>query len=122
MKYLITIYIILILPCAISCKSSHVTMKYPEFISKEIKKIEKSAPTNPPTKIYSYTYQNRTVYYFSSYCCDIPSRLFDDTGVLICQPDGGITGKGDMKCLDFFQNATHPILVWEDNRAKVVTQ
>jgi hypothetical protein len=37
-------------------------------------------------------------------------------GRLICQPDGGITGKGDGKCPDFDKNKTNEKLVWQDPR------
>jgi hypothetical protein len=122
MKYLLFILFALYLQGITSCKTTQTSSIYPEFIQKEIKHIEKSVATNPPTKIIKYSYQNRIVYFITSHCCDIPSRLYDENGLLICQPDGGITGKGDLKCLDFFQNASNPVLVWEDARGKGATQ
>lgn len=121
MKYLLFTLFTVFLQGITSCKTSHTTSLYPEFIHKEIKQIEKSELTSPPTKIIKYSYQNRIVYFITSHCCDIPSRLFDENGILICQPDGGITGKGDMNCLDFFQSATNPIMIWEDARGKSIT-
>jgi len=116
MKYSIYMFLGCCLHILASCKTSKQNITYPDFIAKEIKKIEKEPPTNPPIKIYSYIFQNRTVYYFTPYCCDVPSKLYDDNGEMICQPDGGITGNGDMKCLDFFRNASNKVLVWEDVR------
>lgn len=74
----------------------------PECIQEMITEISSQKVANPPIHIYRYTYNGQTVYYMTSKCCDIPSNLYDENCNRICSPDGGITGKGDMKCLDFF--------------------
>ncbi|MBD2769800.1 hypothetical protein IC235_18070 [Hymenobacter sp. BT664] len=71
---------------------------------------------NPITRILCYTYGGQTVYYESAACCDQPSNVFDTKGRLVCQPDGGITGKGDGKCPDFDKKKTNEKLVWQDPR------
>lgn len=67
--------------------------------------------------ISEYIYQSDTVYFISSYCCDIMSELYSINCELICHPDGGITGKGDGKCNDFFDKGIVVRNVWikEDN-------
>ena len=81
-----------------------------------IRKLEEEKPANPPAKIYRYTYNNAEVYYLTGRCCDIPSILYNARGETICSPDGGITGKGDGKCPDFFEKRTNETLIWEDKR------
>lgn len=112
----IKVYISILYLLCISCKNSEIAQGTPESISKEIKKILHDELKNPPIKVYSYIYENQKVYFFTSYCCDIPSRLYNSEGEIICHPDGGLTGKGDLKCLDFFQKATNMKLVWQDSR------
>ena len=84
--------------------------------SKKIKTLKREAVWNPPAKIYSYTYQNRTVYFFPQRCCDFPSELYDENCTLLCLPDGGITGQGDGTCADFFSERSNEKLVWKDSR------
>jgi uncharacterized protein DUF6970 len=53
---------------------------------------------------------------------DIPSEVYTQDGTLLCQPDGGFVGGGDMKCPDFADKRTNPgssatpCVVWEDTR------
>ena len=88
----------------------------PLCIKDLIKKHQAEEKENPPIKIYSYSYQGRTVYYETAACCDMFSNLYDNKCVLLGHPDGGITGRGDGKFPDFFTVATNQKLVWEDKR------
>ena len=88
----------------------------PEWLQARIAEFEKDKPANPPVKIYSYSYKGQTVYFITSRCCDIPSEVYSVEGQQLCQPDGGFSGKGDMKCVDFFDARTNEKLVWEDLR------
>jgi hypothetical protein len=81
-----------------------------------IRQIESEPVTNPPTAIYGYDYRAGTVYFRPSRCCDIRSELYDASGVLICQPDGGLDGKGDGRCPDFVDMRTNERVVWLDPR------
>ena len=87
-----------------------------EWLNNLIFKLRQEESANPPAKIYRYTYQDNIVYYLSGRCCDIPSKLYDKSGTVICEPDGGITGRGDGRCPDFFEKRTDETLIWEDNR------
>jgi hypothetical protein len=82
-----------------------------------IAKIESEPVSNPPTAISSYTYRGGTVYFRPSRCCDIRSELYDADRRLICQPDGGLTGKGDGRCPDFAATRTDERVVWLDPRS-----
>lgn len=82
-----------------------------------IASLEQQPVANPPASITRYTYKLAPVYYLSARCCDIRSKLYDSTGKVMCEPDGGITGKGDGKCDDFLAVRTDEKLVWKDSRS-----
>jgi len=78
----------------------------------------KAAPTrNPPASVARYSYLGKIVYYVPPFCCDMTSVLYDVDGEVICVPDGGITGAGDGRCPDFFEERGDAIIVWEDSRS-----
>ncbi|MCX2740584.1 DUF6970 domain-containing protein [Pontibacter anaerobius] len=92
------------------------TQQNPAWLTKLIGELKLEAPANPPAKIYRYTYGGKQVYYLTGRCCDVPSQLFDAEGNLLCEPDGGITGRGDGRCTDFFEQRQNETIVWEDIR------
>lgn len=87
-----------------------------EWLTNLIQQLRQEKPANPPAKIYRYTYNGKVVYYLSGRCCDIPSKLYDEFGNVLCEPDGGITGKGDGRCTDFFEERSEETMIWEDKR------
>lgn len=88
----------------------------PAWLTQLIGELKLEEPANPPAKIYRYTYGGQQVYLLSNRCCDVPSKLYDANGNVMCEPDGGITGKGDGRCPDFFEQRQNETLVWEDKR------
>ena len=88
----------------------------PGWLDELIAKIQSEPVTAPPSAIYSYTYRGETVYYRISRCCDIRSVLYDASGVVICEPDGGIDSGGDGRCTDFLSTRTNEHLVFQDPR------
>ncbi|MBF9253077.1 hypothetical protein I2I11_07220 [Pontibacter sp. 172403-2] len=86
------------------------------WLSQLIQQLQEDKPANPPAKIYRYTYHDQEVYYLTSRCCDIPGKVYDMYGNVLCEPDGGITGKGDGRCPDFFEQRKNETLIWEDKR------
>lgn len=88
----------------------------PAWLRAMIAKIESEPVTDPPSAIFRYRYRGATVYFRPQRCCDFPSELYDGSGALICQPDGGLTGRGDERCPDFFATRTNEVLVWRDPR------
>ncbi|NEM96384.1 DUF6970 domain-containing protein [Pontibacter burrus] len=113
---------IVLLCLAASCKPANTpekaTTPQAPWLSDLIQQLKQDAPANPPAKIYRYSYNNQEVYYLTSRCCDIPSKLFDAQGNQLCEPDGGITGRGDGRCTDFFEKRQHETLIWEDKRER----
>ena len=90
----------------------------PACIQKKIDSIKQQPVWNPPAEVYEYTYQERTVFLFSADCCDRPSMAVDQNCNYVCAPSGGFTGKGDRKCLDFFEKAKMVRSVWKDERKR----
>jgi hypothetical protein len=88
----------------------------PPFIDSLIEQFEASPVKNPPGSIWRYRYGDRVVYYVPPSCCDIPGQLYDSNGEFICAPDGGITGRGDGKCPDFFSVRADELRIWIDDR------
>ena len=92
------------------------TTARPAWLKARIAAVLAERKRNPLTRILRYQYGGRTVYYISAPCCDQYSNVFDTRGRLVCQPDGGITGKGDGKCPDFDKTKANEKLVWQDPR------
>lgn len=88
----------------------------PSCILSLIDQYKSEPKQNPPRSIYSYTYNDSTVYYVPSICCDQYSSLFNKNCELIAHPDGGFTGKGDGKLPDFAKKRTDEKLIWHDER------
>ncbi len=88
----------------------------PYIINRSIAAFMKEPVKNPPIVINQYDYKGKKVYFIPSYCCDIESKLYDADSNLVCSPDGGITGKGDGKCIDFFSERKNEKLIWKDDR------
>ena len=92
------------------------TTARPPWLKARIASVLAERKRNPITRILRYNYRGQDVYYISAPCCDQFSQVLDTKGNLVCQPDGGITGKGDGKCADFDKNKTNEKLVWQDPR------
>ena len=88
----------------------------PTCIKAMIEKMKVERVTNPPSKIYSYTFNNKTVYYVPPICCDNFSDLYDDSCKIIAHPDGGFTGAGDRKLPTFNDEKKNERLIWADKR------
>ncbi|RYZ52891.1 MAG: hypothetical protein EOO14_16155 [Chitinophagaceae bacterium] len=88
----------------------------PSCVQDRIEAIKKEPRWNPPATVTEYRYEGRTVYLFSSPCCDQYNELWDSDCKYICAPTGGYTGKGDQKCADFEEKAELVKVVWKDER------
>lgn len=88
--------------------------EFPAWMMNIIYELERQQPNNPPAKIIQYEYRGKIVYWVTGRCCDIPSELYDNEGTLMCQPDGGFTGKGDGRCPDFFEQRKDEKMIWEE--------
>jgi hypothetical protein len=90
----------------------------PAWIDQLIKKIASEPVANPPQSIWRYEYNGQVVYFVPAHCCDITSVVYDGDGNVLCAPDGGITGKGDGRCTDFFSGRTNEQLIWKESRTR----
>lgn len=88
----------------------------PDCVQQKIQQIQSQPKWNPPAEVNEYTYQGKRVFLFTSDCCDRYIELYDDNCQYLCAPSGGLTGKGDNKCSNFYNEATHVRLVWKDDR------
>jgi hypothetical protein len=86
------------------------------WLNQMIQQMQEEQTANPPAKVFRYTYKDQQVYYVTGRCCDVPGRVYDMYGNVICEPDGGITGRGDGRCPDFFEERKDETLIWEDKR------
>jgi hypothetical protein len=99
-----------------SASPSEPSSALPQWLQSMIAQIESEPVTNPPSAIYRYRYQGASVYFRPERCCDLPSELYDEAGQLLCHPSGGITGRGDGRCPDFFNSRGDERVVWQDPR------
>lgn len=97
-----------------SCKKHGV--KLPPCIVEKIEAVQQQPKYNPPATVYRYLYGGSYVYLFTSNCCDQYNYVYDRDCHIVCAPSGGITGKGDGRCLNFNEVATDKTLVWMDER------
>lgn len=108
---IISLVMILLAACSQTGQSGN-----PKWVNQLIGQFEKQPVGNPPLSIWRYDYNSQTVYFVPAHCCDIPSVVYDASGNVLCYPDGGITGKGDGRCDDFFDQRSHEQLIWQDAR------
>ena len=113
-KTKVTLFSILLLFSACNKENSN---KIPVCIKEMIEGIKSENVWNPPAEIWRYKYNGQTVYYILPRCCDIPSILLDENCNTVCSPDGGITGRGDGSCSDFFDRRSDEKLIWKDKRS-----
>lgn len=88
----------------------------PKCINQKIAALKAEPKANPAAEVHLYNYNGKKVYLFNSPCCDQYNTAYDSECNYVCAPSGGITGKGDRKCLDFNATATYIKLVWKDDR------
>jgi len=89
-----------------------------DCIERIIAEIQSKPVQNPPITIMQYKYQGVFVYYVPAPCCDQLNPVYNIDCTIRCYPDGGINGKGDGKCLDFFTLSKDKKIVWKDDRVK----
>lgn len=113
MKYLL---FLLAVPFVMGSTCNQLNQSTPACILARIQQIKAQPRWNPPAQVDEYVYNGRHVYLFSSNCCDQYNVLYDGNCNPVCAPSGGFAGKGDGKCPDFNEKATHVKLVWKDDR------
>jgi hypothetical protein len=109
--------IVLCVAFAAACAPTVPPSDSPAWLTKLIADLEAQPVENPPAHIARYSYKGQTVYYLPSHCCDVRSTVFNAAGSVICSADGGMTGKGDGRCPDFFAERRDEEIIWRDTRS-----
>jgi hypothetical protein len=100
-----------------ACARSVLDDDRPGWLAALVAQLEREPVANPPAFIARYQYKGDTVYYLPPRCCDVAGELYNAAGSVICGPDGGLTGRGDGRCPDFFTERKDESIVWRDTRA-----
>lgn len=95
---------------------NRVPESVPDCIREKIKELQNDPLRNPPAAVLQYQYKGKLVYYVPPAAGDQMSELYGEDCELICRPDGGITGRGDGRCPDFFEERSNEKIVWKDSR------
>ena len=107
--------ILLVFILSVSCEKELCgCVQPPRWIDKLI--AEGKDSTGNFESVYTYNYNNMQVFLvnYKVECCDhFTAQLFDSEGKGLCFPYGGITGKGDMKCLEFDNLKSQEKLYWK---------
>lgn len=107
--------VLLLLFLCSACKSTDKKSSIPLCVKQQIETFKKEPLRNPPAEVWQWETNNKTYFYINSPCCDQFNYLYSDTCEVLCAPDGGFTGKGDLKCPDFGDNVKRTLL-WQDHR------
>ena len=88
----------------------------PDCVLEKIEELQQEPVRNPPAYVAKYQYKGKEVFYIPPAAGDRMSELYSEGCVLICQPDGGITGRGDGKCPEFLEERSQEEIIWKDER------
>ena len=106
----IILFISLLMSCAAN-KNVKVVNEMPACLQAIIKTMTED-PNGAPQSVTRYTYNRQTVYYMVSPCCDKYNVAYDTACNILGYPDGGITGRGDGRMVDFKTEASDQKLIW----------
>jgi len=104
---------VLLLAATMACRAVE---ERPPFVDRLISGMQSSPVANPPASVWRYQYRGQSVFYVPPSCCDVPGELYNSQGQLLCSPDGGLDGRGDGRCLDFFERRSDGRRIWADMR------
>jgi hypothetical protein len=91
---------------------SRIDRDAPNWLRAEIRRLRSEAAPNVPVVVTRSQYRGETVYYTSPGVPDGPGVLFDAEGKVLCSPDGGLDGRGDGRCADFFATRVNETILW----------
>lgn len=95
-----------------SCKKN--STQIPTCIQNRIDFFKSQPKDSRPYSVTEYLYKGSLVYYIQSACCDQYNPVYNSNCDYLGAPDGGITGGGDKKIIDFFANTSNKNVVWEN--------
>lgn len=93
--------------------TSEDATKMPGCLREIIKTLSEDLSEGVPLSVTQFNYQHKNVYYMVAPCCDKYNIVYDSGCNILGYPDGGFTGKGDGKMLNFEKEATDPKVIWE---------
>jgi hypothetical protein len=89
----------------------------PPCILEKIETIKSEHVWSPAAKVWRITTADHKIfYYIPTHCCDFYSELYDERCNLLCNPDGGLAGKGNGVCPEYQEKETK--LIWQDDRGE----
>ncbi len=89
---------------------------HPDFIKKLIIENKSLPEHEQATAITRYVYKGEFVYLVTPPCCDFFAKLYNNKGILLGSPSGGLTGKGDGSLADFDTLKTDAYGVWKKGK------
>lgn len=101
---------------AAGCGPAGTGEREPEWLQSRIREMRAEADPSVPAYVARAEYRGATVYYTSPTTPDGLGCLYDTTGTLLCHPDGGMDGRGDEACPDFFATRTNVREIWRARR------
>lgn len=110
-----TLFLVCIFAASCGGKSP-VAPETQEWLTALIRTLEQQPIANPPLSITRFEYKSEAVYFVPPRCCDVWSDLYRADGTMICHPNGGVTGGGDGRCPDFFEQRKNAQVIWQDPR------
>ena len=111
-KYLLAAGVFIFVSCS-SNKVSKTANPMPACLQSKITTMKTDPSQGEPLSVIQYDYKGKTVYYVASACCDKFNIVFDSACNVLGYPDGGYSGKGDGKMLDFYAEAENKKVIWE---------
>jgi hypothetical protein len=111
----VKLLVALIVAAALSACTAVAASSLPAWLQAKVAELERLPPGQAPREIVRTSYSGRSVYYVGPRCCDIPSELYEESGQLICYPDGGFAG-GDGRCPSFAP-APNSVTVWRATKS-----
>ena len=98
---------------AVGCDGeSQIDVDAPNWLRAEIRRLSSEADPNVPVVVTRSQYRGETVYYTSPGVPDGLGVLFDAEGNVLCHPDGGLDGRGNGMCADFFAARVNDTILW----------
>jgi hypothetical protein len=89
----------------------------PSCILEKIEAIKSDHVWVPAAEVWKITTtDHKTFYYIPTHCCDFYSELYDPECNLLCNPEGGIAGKGYGICPEYQEQEKE--LIWQDDRGE----
>ena len=90
----------------------------PKCLANVVKEMSANPAEGSPISVTRYDYKGKQVYYLIAPCCDKYNIVYDSACHILGYPDGGFTGRGDGKMMDFKKEATNAIVVWQHDQNK----